>query len=218
MLTARRQSGYYGTRRARRQPTRARRALLRLVAVAWTFAVLSLAAGLTNAQAMAVQGACRDGTTHGAWQLTDAQGRLRVLGAFNRGKRTGSFIYWNASGVRIAHIPYEEDARNGTLALWYQTPTKGLDAQQRLEAIYSGGRLNGFVRMWNPDGRVRGEYLYAAGQLAGARGWDARGRELLEAAARVQAEKDLATHEAYQASLEAIVDHHPPACAANAPK
>ncbi len=148
-----------------------------------------LVATEANAQTFTVQGACRDGVPHGAWQLTDAKGRLRVLGAFNRGKRTGSFIYWNASGVRIAHMPYEEDARNGTLALWYQTPTKGLDAQQRLEAVYTSGQLNGFVRIWNPDGRVRGEYLYAGGQLAGAKAWDARGRELSEAQARAQAEK-----------------------------
>ena len=157
-----------------------------------------LVATEANAQTFAVQGACRDGVPHGAWQLTDANGRLRVLGAFNRGKRTGSFIYWNASGVRIAHMPYEEDARNGTLALWYQTPTKGLDAQQRLEAVYASGQLNGLVRIWNPDGRVRGEYRYAGGQLAGAKAWDARGRELPEAQARAQAESDVAAHEAYQ--------------------
>lgn len=170
------------------------------------------------ASSLAVQGACRDGVPHGAWQVTDANGRPRVLGAFNRGKRTGSFIYWNAAGVRIAHLPYEEDARNGTLALWYQTPTKGLDAQQRLEAVYSSGQLNGLVRIWNPDGRVRGEYVYAGGQLAGARAWDARGRDLPEAQARAQAEKDVAVHEAYQQTLETLVAQHARGCGGAAPK
>jgi hypothetical protein len=170
-----------------------------------------------GAQSLTVQGACRDGVAHGAWQLTDTKGRLRVLGAFNRGKRTGSFIYWNASGVRIAHMPYEEDARNGTLALWYQTPTKGLDAQQRLEAVYTAGQLNGFVRIWNPDGWVRGEYLYAGGQLAAAKAWDARGRELSEPQARSQAEKDVAAHESYQDTLEALVARHASTCGPAAP-
>ena len=179
--------------------------------------VVQLAAIDGIAQSFAAQGACRDGVPHGAWQLSDTNGRLRALGAFNRGKRTGSFIHWSASGVRIAHMPYEEDAKNGTLALWYPTPTKGPDAQQRLEAVYTAGQLNGFVRIWNPDGGVRGEYAYAGGQLAGAKAWDARGRELPELKARAQAESDVASNEAYHATLEALVAQHLPDCNRSAP-
>jgi len=109
-------------------------------------------------------------------------------------------------------MPYEEGARNGTLALWYQTPTRGLDAQQRLEAAYTSGQLNGLVRIWNPDGRVRGEYVYAGGQLAGAKAWDARGHELSETKARAQAERDVSVHEAYHVTLETLVARHAPAC------
>ena len=187
--------------------------ILALVAVAFGVA----AAGSAAAQSLVVQGGCRDGVPHGAWQLSDTNGRLRALGAFNHGKRTGSFIYWNASGVRIAHMPYDEDAKNGTLALWYPTRTKGPDAQQRLEAVYTAGQLNGSVRIWTPDGRTRGEYAYAGGQLAGAKAWDARGRELSELQARAQAEADVAEHEAYHATLEALVARHLPACDPSAP-
>lgn len=164
-----------------------------------------------------MQGNCRDGLPHGGWQLEARDGTLRALGAFNRGKRTGSFIFWNAAGVRIAHMPYEEDAKNGTLALWYQTASKGRDAQQRLEAVYSHGQLNGFVRIWHPDGRIRGEYAFAAGQLALARAWDARGRELAEPQARRQAENDIAVHDTYYQSLESLVSRHQPDCDAEAP-
>ena len=176
-----------------------------------------MAGAAAAAPNLIVQGSCRDGLPHGAWQLEAADGKLRALGAFNRGKRTGSFIFWNASGVRIAHLPYEEDAKNGTLALWYQTAVHGRDAQQRVEAVYSHGQLNGFMRIWHPDGRVRGEYAYAAGQLALARGWDSRGRELAEAQAKRQAEKDVAVHEAYYQSLETMVAQHLPDCDAEAP-
>ena len=180
--------------------------------------IAALAAGAAAAAPnLIVQGSCRDGLAHGAWQLEAADGKLRALGAFNRGKRTGSFIFWNASGVRIAHLPYEEDEKNGTLALWYQTAKQGRDAQQRVEAVYSHGQLNGFMRIWHPDGRVRGEYAYAAGQLALARGWDPRGRELAEAQAKKQAEQDVAVHEAYYRSLETMVAQHLPDCDAEAP-
>lgn len=179
--------------------------------------VLACAAPLAIAQELVVQGNCRDGLPHGGWQLEARDGTLRALGAFNRGKRTGSFIFWNAAGVRIAHMPYEEDAKNGTLALWYQTASKGRDAQQRLEAVYSHGQLNGFVRIWHPDGRIRGEYAFAAGQLALARAWDARGRELAEPQARRQAENDIAVHDTYYQSLESLVSRHQPDCDAEAP-
>ncbi|HVF63216.1 MAG TPA: hypothetical protein VNE58_04405 [Casimicrobiaceae bacterium] len=170
-----------------------------------------------HAQNLSVQGACRDGVAHGAWQLAADGGRLRALGAFNRGQSTGSFIFWNAAGVRIAHLPYEEGQRNGTLALWYQTASRGRDAQQRLEAVYSGGKLNGFMRIWYPDSRVRGEYAFAAGQLIAAKGWDVRGRELSEAQAKAQAEKDVLAHEAYYATLEGMVSRHLPVCASVKP-
>ena len=185
-----------------------RRAIVMLVACAGPLAA---------AQDLVVQGSCRDGLPHGGWQLETRDGKLRALGAFNRGKRTGSFIFWNAAGVRIAHMPYEEDAKNGTLALWYQTASQGRDAQQRLEAVYAHGQLNGFVRIWHPDGRVRGEYAYAAGKLALARAWDARGRELGEPQARRQAESDVAAHDTYYQSLESLVVRHLPDCDAEAP-
>ena len=169
------------------------------------------------AQNLVVQGTCRDGVPHGGWQLETAGGKLRALGAFSRGKRTGSFIFWNAAGVRIAHLPYEDNAKNGTLALWYETASQGRDAQQRLEAVYSHGQLNGFMRIWHPDGRVRGEYAYAAGQLALARGWDSRGRELSEASARKQAERDVAVYDGYYQTLEALVARHVPDCDGEGP-
>lgn len=114
--------------------------------------------------------------------------------------------------ILVTTAAVAEDARNGTLALWYQTPTKGLDAQQRLEVAYTAGRLNGLVRIWNPDGRARGEYVYAGGQVVGAKAWDARGRELSESPARAPAERDVSVHETDQVTLEALVARHSPAC------
>ena len=43
---------------------------------------------------LVVDGACRDGLPNGRYELRRADGRLRVVGAFNHGRRTGSFIFW----------------------------------------------------------------------------------------------------------------------------
>jgi hypothetical protein len=168
----------------------------------------------TTAQTLKADGNCRDGQPHGAWQLADASGNLRVLGAFSRGKRTGSFIHWTSGGVRIAHIPYEEDARNGTLALWYAMPAKDGQGPQRLEAIYAAGKLNGNVRVWDREGRLRGDYRYAAGVLVDVAAWDARGRPLPAQQARAQAEQDVARSEADQGDLEQLVDRYARGCRA----
>lgn len=176
-------------------------------------AVLFVAAGEAAAQVFSAQGGCRDGVPHGAWQLTDAKGHMRVLGAFNRGQRTGSFIFWDENGARIAHLPYEEGARNGTLALWHARAAQ-IEGPQRLEAVYAAGRLNGVVRAWDESGRIRGEYRYSAGTLVDAKAWDARARELPPQAARAQAMKDAAANETYLRTLETQVSRHARACGA----
>jgi hypothetical protein len=46
-----------------------------------------------------------------------------VSSAPNKGKRTGSFMFWSSRGVRIA-LPYDEGALSGTLALWWAMRTE----------------------------------------------------------------------------------------------
>lgn len=177
-----------------------------------TAAAIVLAIPGAGAQPLSVRGSCRDGLPHGAWQLKAPNGSLRALGAFNHGKRTSSFIFWNAAGVRIAHVPYEEGERNGTLAIWRDRPVKDGEGPQRLEAVYAMGKLNGIKRVWHADGRLRGEYAYVAAALVDAKGWDTRGRALAPQAARAQAERDYADDEAFLASLDAQVAANTPDC------
>lgn len=184
---------------------------LRRAAVA---TAIALAALETAAQPLPVQGGCRDGAPHGAWQLGTVDGQPRALGAFAKGKRTGSFIFWNPAGGRVAHVPFEDGTRSGTAAMWFDTATRGVDGRQRLEAAYAGGELHGVKRTWYADGRPRGEYVYAKGVLGVARAWDARGRVLSDADAKAQALSDQDADEALFLKLDAIVDAHLPRCSA----
>jgi hypothetical protein len=162
-----------------------------------------------------VTGNCRDGQPHGAYELRTADGTLRVAGAFTRGKRTGSFLYWTSAGVRIAHLPYDDDAISGTVALWYSAGNAKAEPRQKLEAVYARGRHAGGVRSWYADGRVRAEYRYDQGVLVEARAWNTRGAPLSNGEARAMAARDLATDEQFYASLEAIVRANPPQCEGN---
>jgi hypothetical protein len=183
------------------------------LSVAVALAALAAAA---HAETFSVRGACRDGYAHGVYELRDAAGKLRAQGAFNRGARTSSFIFWTANGIRVAHIPYDDGAVSGTVALWYAQTLPGREARQKLEAAYAKGQRNGPTRSWFPNGRPRGEYAYENGTLTGAKAWNAVGVALGDDAARAQAARDAAEDAKFFASLDADVEANLPTCEAAA--
>ena len=164
--------------------------------------VLSLASTAV-AQELVAHGGCRDGAPHGAYELRSADGQLRIAGAFNHGKRTGSFIFWTRNGTRIAHIPYDESRVSGT---------DDGEAQQKLQAAFTAGRRNGVTRSWYPDGQPRAVYRYEHDELADAKAWSASGVPLSDREARELALRDRDEDEKYYASLDATVTTHLPAC------
>ena len=190
-------------------------------------AALALAAALTSTLATAapakpaapeayvVTGSCRDGRPHGAYELRMANGQLRVAGAFNQGKRIGSFLFWSSSGARLALLPFDDDVLSGTVALWYLPANAKAEGRPKLEAAYANGVLAGATRSWYPDGRPRAEFRYDHGVLAEARAWGARGAPVPDADARAMAAKDRAADERYYNALETVVRDNPPTCDAN---
>jgi antitoxin component YwqK of YwqJK toxin-antitoxin module len=170
-----------------------------------------LAVGVCEAQPFTANGHCRDGLPHGNYELRDAKGKVRAVGAFNRGKRTGSFIFWSSDGARIAHLPFDDDALSGTLALWYSGKSTR-EPPRKLEAAYSHGKLNGDKRSWYPDGRLRAEYLYENGALRQASATRESGQAMSDADARALAQRDTALDDAFVAALLATVSANPPRC------
>ena len=160
----------------------------------------------------AIDAGCRDGQPHGRYALRSGDGALQVAGAFNHGKRTGSFIFWTPSGSRIAHIPYEDDGRNGTLATWYAAATPGEEPPRRSESAWRHGIRDGVTRTWYEDGQRRSETDYARGTQVATAGWTDAGARLGDRAAREIAERDAAAADARYAELEALVRDHLPRC------
>lgn len=176
-------------------------------------ALLPLAA---FAQDFVVQGNCRDGRPHGAYELRSATGTLRVVGAFAQGRRTGSFLFWSSDGARVAHLPFEDDRLTGTLALWYPPTPRQADGRHRVEATYAAGRLSGLKRSWYPSGRPRAEYSYRSGELVEATAFTETGDKVPAAQSAQMAARDAAADDALVGSLEAMVRSHPPPCDAGA--
>lgn len=190
--------------------TEGRRAVRRVMAL---LVALFLAAGTDAiAQSYAVAASCRDGVPNGAYELSTADGRMRIIGAFAKGRRTGTFLFWSASGARIAVIPYDDDAKVGTVALWHPPAIPRDEPRRKLESAYAAGVLHGYTRSWHPSGKRRAEYLYERGILAAAAAWSVSGEPLPEHEARRLAERDRETDAGVYASLERMIADNAPHC------
>jgi hypothetical protein len=164
------------------------------------------------AESYVVDGGCRDGLAQGRYELRTAGGTLRAAGAFNHGRRTGSFIFWDPSGARIAHIPYDDDARHGTLASWYEGAAAGAEPARRQESTWREGLRDGPMRTWFRDGHRRSEADFAHGTLVAATAWSDAGTKSTERVARDVVERDAAAADALYTNLEALVRTHLPHC------
>ena len=182
----------------------ARRRIVRK-AVSLLAAFAAVAGTVARAEVYFVAGSCRDGVPNGAYELRMPDGQMRVIGAFAKGRRTGTFLFWTSTGVRIAVIPYDDGVPTGTVALWYAQIAPRGEPRRKLESAYAGGVLHGETRSWHANGRLRSEYRYERGVLNAARAWTASGAPLSESAARRLAERDRATDADFYASLEQIV-------------
>ena len=178
-----------------------------------------VAAGFAVAESPAyvADGSCRDGVAHGRYELRTPTGSLRASGAFNHGRRTGSFIFWDGAGARVAHIPYDDDARSGTLATWYPPRADGADVVPRFESAFRHGARDGLTRTWYRDGHRRSEAEFAGGEVVAVAAWSDAGAKLPARAAREIVERDARDATAMYDALEALVGANLPRCDATRP-
>ncbi len=185
--------------------------------VALACCVLALAAGQALAQPYVVVGQCRSGVANGGYELRMPDGRLRVVGAFAQGHMTGTFIFWTAAGARVAVMPFDNDAKNGTVALWYTSPDGRSEAGRKLEAPYADDRPHGVVRSWHPNGTPRAEYRYEHGVLSDAHAWSDSGVPLGYSDTERLEARDAANDDNFYASLLAVIRENPPSCESDRP-
>jgi len=186
-------------------------AAAKLARVLASLVVAVAALPASAAERFEVVGGCRGGVPNGAYELRMPDGRLRVAGAFAHGRKTGTFIFWTAAGARVAVVPYDEDAKSGTVARWYTTAS-GRESGRRLEAPFSDDARHGVERSWHSNGVLRSESRYEHGALASTQAWDRRGVPLPDAAARRLEAQDAAADRRFLSELEATVRDHPPRC------
>ena len=130
------------------------------------------------------------------WTIADDSGRLR-----GNSRMLASLLF-----------PYDDDAKVGTVALWFAPATPQGDPRRKLEAAYAAGARHGVTRSWHANGRRRTEYLYEHGNLIAAQVWNEAGAPLAEPEARRFAERDFAADAEFFASLERTIAENGPRC------
>jgi hypothetical protein len=197
-----------GRRLARRAGPPSRGTLVALLAAALAAPGPATAA----AGAPSITGGCRDGVPNGAFEARQPDGRLRIAGAFAGGRRSGTFVFWNADGARVAVIPYDDDAKTGTVAVWYEAGGDVAAPVRRLEAPYARDLPHGTRRSWHANGNPRTEVRFDRGVVVEAKAWAAAGAALSAEEASALARQDLADDAAYLAVLERALAAQRPQC------
>ena len=115
-----------------------------------------------------------------------ASGQLRVVGRVQPRQAHGLLhLLVEHAGVRIAHIPYDDDEQSGTLALWYADERRGPRAAAEARSGLRAGQASRRQALVVPERRAARGISLRAGQLAkrarserasrcpsrGARGW-----------------------------------------------
>jgi hypothetical protein len=174
--------------------------------------LLALSPAMACGEGYRALGTCRGAVPNGGYELRGADGALRVVGAFAQGHLTGTFIFWTPGGARLAVLPFDNDAKNGTAALWYAASDASLESGRKLEAPFVDDHPQGVERSWHANGRPRGEYRYEQGVLVEAHAWTEAGEPLGDAAARGQAAADAQANARIYAALVGLVRDHQPPC------
>ena len=106
-------------------------------------------------------GTCRDGAA--ARRLRAARcptAGCASLGAFAKGRRTGTFLFWSATGARIAVIPYDDDAQGRhRRALVRAGDAAGASRAASSKPPTSAGVLHGVTRSWHRERQRRGRSI-----------------------------------------------------------
>ena len=131
--------------------------------------------------------------------IRDKQQRVRVDGRVDGGRMTGSWLYYDSKGERLASVTYRADQRTGPAELYYVTADGPAVKRQRMHGTYVAGSQHGtFTSNW-PSGGKKLERDFDQGILQGARGWTEKGERMSDGAAMTtaiaesKAEEDLLT-------------------------
>lgn len=92
-----------------------------------------------------------NGQPHGVTELYFETGAQKEHREYNLGKKNGTWITWDTSGVKIAEAGYTDDVKDGPWFIWSSKGT------MLYEMHYKEGVKTGVWRQWDDDGNLISE-------------------------------------------------------------
>jgi antitoxin component YwqK of YwqJK toxin-antitoxin module len=158
-------------------------------------------------------GDCQDGIRHGSYKLQVVDGPVVATGSFVDGRKHGVFTFYSTGGTKLAEIPYSNDAKSGTIRLWYsEFAYPGAAGTLKLEVEYTSNHADGRRRSWWPSGAKRSTELFRDGSLIQAEAWDEAGARLSRSQAEYLSRDSAQADAKYYRILESEIDAYLPAC------
>jgi len=91
---------------------------------------------------------------HGVAKAWFPNGKVESEGAYQFGKKSGSFTFWHENGQVLATGEYRDDKAEGQWVWWHQ------NGQRSAYGRYENGLLNGEWRWWNESGKLTKQHIY----------------------------------------------------------
>jgi antitoxin component YwqK of YwqJK toxin-antitoxin module len=97
---------------------------------------------------------------HGASKSWYANGKLEQEGAYEYGKKTGTFTFWHENGQIAATGEYKDDLAEGNWVWWHA------NGQKSAVGKYTHGALIGDWRWWDETGKLTKQQTYTGTESA----------------------------------------------------
>jgi antitoxin component YwqK of YwqJK toxin-antitoxin module len=109
---------------------------------------------------MAKYGSEGEDMRHGSTKSWYANGKPEMEGAYEYGKKTGTFTFWHENGQVAATGEYKNDVAEGTWVWWHE------NGQKSAIGKYNNGALIGEWRWWDEGGKLTKQKQYTGTESA----------------------------------------------------
>jgi antitoxin component YwqK of YwqJK toxin-antitoxin module len=104
---------------------------------------------------------------HGVAKTWYPNGKLEFEGAYQYGKKSGTFTFWHENGQVAATGDYRDDLAEGQWVWWHE------NGQKSAFGRYQDGHLIGEWRWWNESGKLTKQQTYDGSENVSSRNEEA---------------------------------------------
>lgn len=148
-----------------------------------------------------------DGKPEGLFELRDSRGNVQVRGNFQQGRKTGTWIFSDSGGIKVAELTYRDGLRHGPFRMWYGSLAFPESAgKDKVAAAFDGDQLNGDKTRWRKDGSPECKTRFDHGAIINVECWDANGLQMSEAESLKITREELKADEEWFKAMDDWID------------